>query len=262
LGALGLTKKLVYGLWPVILAVTALAESSPPSDMKLFLLIGQSNMAGRGAIEKQDRVPHPRVFMLTKELHWLPAIDPLHYDKPDVVGVGPGLGFAKVVADSDPAMTIGLIPAAVGGTSLDQWKPGGELYANAVARTREAMKRGRLAGILWHQGESDIAPELTATYAERFQAMIAQLRADLDARDVPVLVGELGRFRPANAAMNLVLAKLPGQVPLCAFVTSVALIDKGDKLHFDAPGQREFGRRYALAWLKLEKAGAPAGSSR
>lgn len=45
----------------------ALAQATP-ENMQIFLLIGQSNMAGRGAVEQQDQTPHPRVFMLTKEL--------------------------------------------------------------------------------------------------------------------------------------------------------------------------------------------------
>ncbi|HWA10857.1 MAG TPA: sialate O-acetylesterase [Opitutaceae bacterium] len=236
-------------------ASVAFAESSPPSDMKLFLLIGQSNMAGRGPVEPQDKVPHPRVFLLTKDLAWAPAVDPLHWDKPDVAGVGLGSSFGRVVAEADPKATIGLIPAAVGGTSLDQWKVGGELYRNAVARAREAMKRGKLAGILWHQGESDAAPEQTASYAERFRVMIAQLRTDLGAENVPVIVGELGLFRPAGDPMNLVLVQLPARVPRCAFVSAAGLTDKGDKLHFDSPSLREFGRRYAQAWFELEKPG-------
>ena len=59
-------------------AAAAMAESTPPMDMKIFLLIGQSNMAGRGVVEAQDKVPHPRVFMLNQELAWVPAIDPMH----------------------------------------------------------------------------------------------------------------------------------------------------------------------------------------
>ncbi len=232
------------------------APSVPPSKpMKLFLLIGQSNMAGRGLVGPAEKMPHPRVFALNKEMTWVPAVDPLHWDKPDIAGVGPGSSFARTIADADKDAVIGLIPAAFGGTSLDQWAIGGELYTNAVKRAKEAMRRGQLAGILWHQGEADSAPEKVATYAARFQKMIAQLRADLDAPKVPVIVGELGRFRAndASVAINAVLDQLPEHVALCACVSSAGLADKGDKLHFDTPSQQEFGRRYAQAWLALAK---------
>ncbi|MEI7929044.1 MAG: sialate O-acetylesterase [Verrucomicrobiales bacterium] len=142
--------------------------------MKLFLLIGQSNMAGRGKVEPQDQVVNPKIFMLTKDLTWVPAKDPLHFDKP-AAGVGLGSQFAREISKADPNASIGLIPCAVGGTSLDQWKAGGALYNEAVKRSKEAMKNGKLAGILWHQGEADSAPDKVATYADRFSVMIGQI---------------------------------------------------------------------------------------
>jgi hypothetical protein len=255
---------LPFSVWRAVILIGLLATGvrgraeapAAPQDLRLFLLIGQSNMAGRGPIEPADKVPHPRVFVLTKDLAWAPAVDPLHFDKPEIVGVGPGSMFARVLAEAQPKAVIGLIPAAFGGTSLEQWKPGGELYTNAVKRARAAMKSGHLAGILWHQGESDSAPEKAATYVERFTALIASLRADLDAADVPVIVGETGRFRADAAAINAALARVPASVPRCAFVSSENLTDKGDKLHFDAASQRELGRRYAQAWTELTKTAA------
>lgn len=222
-----------------------------PKDMQLFLLIGQSNMAGRGRVEAEDKVPHPRVFMMTKKYAWVPAVDPVHYDKPERIGVGLGSTFARVLANEQPEASIGLIPAAFGGSALDEWKPGGALYNNALDRAKEAMAQGRLAGILWHQGESDAAPELAATYPERFAAMIAQLRKDLGAEDVPVVVGEIGHFVKNGAAINAALAKVPERVTRCALVSAAGLNDQGDDLHFDTPSFRELGRRYAEAWKDL-----------
>ncbi len=234
----------------LLLSLLAVASAqAAPENLKIFLLIGQSNMAGRGPVEPQDKTPHARVFMLTKDLAWVPAADPMHFDKPERIGVGPGKAFGIAVAEAEPDAVIGLVPAAFGGSALDEWAPGQPHYVNAVARAKEALKHGRLAGILWHQGESDSAPEKAATYTVRFAKMIAQLRADLDAQDVPVIVGETGRFRADGAVINAALSHLPEFVPHCSFVSSEGLTDKGDKLHFDAPSARELGRRYAAAWL-------------
>lgn len=232
----------------------AAALRAAPDHLQVFLLIGQSNMAGRGAVEAPDLVPHPRVFVLTKDLAWVPAVDPLHFDKPERIGTGLGKTFGAVVADADPAAEIGLVPAAFGGSALDEWAPGQPHYVNAVARAKAALRHGRLAGILWHQGEADSAPDKAATYAVRFAKMIAQLRADLDAQDVPVVVGETGRFRADGAAINAVLAQLPGFVPHCAFVSAEGLADKGDQIHFNSAAYRELGRRYAAAWQQLAPA--------
>jgi len=235
--------------------LTATAETqTQPEGLQLFLLIGQSNMAGRGVVEAQDRVPHPGVFMLTKELAWVPAVDPMHFDKPERIGTGLGRTFGIELAKSDPAAVIGLVPAAFGGSALAEWAPGQPHYVNALARAKEALRHGRLTGILWHQGESDSSAEKSVLYAERFAQMIAQLRVDLGAQDVPVIVGETGRFRPDGAAINAVLARLPELVPHCAYVSAEGLADQGDKLHFDSASFRELGRRYAVAWQALQPA--------
>ena len=163
------------GLALLALARSSAAETSPGAHLQIFLLIGQSNMSGRGPIEPRDRVPVPRVFKLTQALGWEPAADPLHFDKPAIVGVGPGLSFARCLTERDPNIEIGLVPAAVGGTSLDEWAPGGKLYTDAVMRAQAALKRGTLGGILWHQGEADSPPAKAATYARRFQHLIEQL---------------------------------------------------------------------------------------
>lgn len=222
-----------------------------PDHLQLFLLIGQSNMAGRGPVGPEDQRTNPRIFMLTKDLVWVPAKDPLHQDRP-TAGVGLASEFARVIARAEPNASIGLIPCAVGSTSLDQWKAGGKLYQDAVARARVALRQGTLAGILWHQGENDSAADKVATYGDRFAAMISQLRQDLGAGNVPVIMGELGRFRPASAAFNANLPAVARRVPLCAYVTAENLTDKGDHLHFDTPSLHVLGARYAAAFMRLE----------
>lgn len=235
-----------------LLTASCLMADPVPGPMKLFLLIGQSNMAGRGKVEPQDQMVNSKIFMLTKDLKWEPAKDPLHFDKP-IAGVGPGSEFAREILKQDPKSSIGLIPCAVGGTSLDEWKAGGALYNAALLRTKEAMKQGKFAGILWHQGEADSAPEKVATYADRFATMITQLRKDLGDDKLPVVLGELGRFRTESKAFNDNLPSVMAKVPLCGFVNSEGLTDKGDKLHFDAASARKLGARYAAAFLKLAK---------
>jgi hypothetical protein len=242
-----------------LLLAAASALAAQPREV--FLLIGQSNMAGRGVVEDQDRQPIPRASMLNKDLEWVPAIDPVHFDKPQIAGVGMARSFAKFLSAANPTATIGLIPAAFGGTSLDEWKPGGKLYTDALRRAKFAMRTGKLRAILWHQGEADSGKkELASTYRERFAAMIAHLRADLGEPTVPVIVGELGKFRsegpepgsPFAALVGEQLALIPLAVPHAAFVSSEGLTANPDHLHFDARSQREFGRRYALAFLGLD----------
>lgn len=224
-------------------------------DLQLFLLIGQSNMAGRAKVEPSDREMIPQVFMLNKEMAWVPAIDPLHFDKPEIAGVGLGRTFAKVLVAANPSVTIGLIPAAFGGTSLEQWKPGDQLYQNAVRRAHRAMKSGTLRGVLWHQGEADAGTkDFAISYGKRFVEFIRRIREDLGLPNVPVIVGQLGEFNqdPFTDLVNEQLALMPLRIPHCSFVSSAGLTDKGDHAHFDTPSVREFGRRYGFAFLGLD----------
>lgn len=229
----------------------------------LFLLVGQSNMAGRGKVSDEDRKPHPRVLMLTKGNTWAPAADPMHFDKPRVVGVGLGRTFGILVAKAEPGVTIGLIPCAAGGSPIASWAPGGyhsqtrsHPYDDALKRARIAMKAGVLKGILWHQGESDATPAKADAYEKKLHELVARLRKELDAPDVPFIAGQMGVFpeRPWNDAKKRVdqaHRDLPKRVAHTAFVSSDGLTHKGDKVHFSAESYRELGRRYAAAYLKL-----------
>jgi hypothetical protein len=246
-------RPLLFTLALLTTTLSLRAAEPTPDHLQLFLLIGQSNMAGRGVVEPQDSETNPRIFMLTKDLQWTLAKDPLHFDKPTIAGVGLGSEFARVLAKADPQAKIGLIPAAFGGTTIAQWKPGGALYTDAVARAREAMKSGGLAGILWHQGEGDSAPDKVAVYADQFSAMIAQLRKDLDGANVPVLIGELGRYEPKYQSFNEALPAAAAKIPNSAIISSADLVAKSDKVHFDSPSLRKFGARFAEAFLKMKK---------
>ena len=119
-------------------------------------------MAGRGKVEAEDKTPHPRVRMLTINNEWAMATEPLHFDKPTMVGVGPGLAFAKAMANADTNIVIGLIPCAVGGSPIEVWDRGKFYeptktypYDDALKKTKIALQNGVLKGILWQQGESD-----------------------------------------------------------------------------------------------------------
>ncbi len=134
-------------------------------NFHLYLLIGQSNMAGRGKMTAADRQPVANVYSLDAEGTWRPAAHPLHFDKPKSAGVGLGLDFAVGMQRETPDATIGLILPPSAGRDLDEWEKGDELYENAVKRVKTATRCGVLKGVLWHQGEGDSKKGLAPTYA-------------------------------------------------------------------------------------------------
>lgn len=235
------------------------------SNFHLYLLVGQSNMAGRGRVTEADKTPHPRVLMLNKEGNWVPAIDPLHFDKPGIVGVGLGKTFGAMMAERDPHIVIGLVPCAVGGSPIDSWKPG-EFYKptqshpwdDALRRARLAMKTGTLKGILWHQGESDSVDGLSDTYEAKLHDLIKRFRTELNAENVPFLVGQMGQFEEApwnehKHRVDKAHRDLPDKVSNTAFVSSDDLKHRGDRVHFDAESYRILGKRFAEAYGQLIK---------
>lgn len=157
------TLKILLGM--LVGSSTAFAQT-PPDQMDLYLLVGQSNMARRGATDAASKPNSPKIWAINRHNEWTMATDPLHEDKPAVVGVGPGLTFAQEVLKEYPDRPIGLIPCAVGGSGIDDWLPGVRheqtgiyAYDEMLARVKEAQKRGTIKGIIWHQGESDSSPE-------------------------------------------------------------------------------------------------------
>lgn len=252
-----------YGNHPDLLDEEKVAAKLPSKEKHhLYLLIGQSNMAGRGLLDSENSISRQRILKFSPRNAWASGVEPLHTDKPAMAGVGLGMSFAREMADADPTITVGLIPCAVGGTPLQRWQKGGDLYAQALVRAKLAMKDGTLKGILWHQGESDSGSEETArSYGSRLAQMISDLRADLGAGEVPFVAGKLGEFlAPVSKegkpsfwpVVNEQLTALPQTVPHTAVVESTDLKHKGDQVHFDTPSLREFGKRYAKAMKSLQ----------
>ena len=137
-----------------LVAALFAAVCAASGEMDVYLLMGQSNMAGRGALAAEDRAAPEGIVKLDASGKWVPASEPIHFDKP-VAGAGLAASFAKRVAR--PGVAVGLVPCAVGGTPLARWMPGADLYKAAVARAKIAQKSGTIRAILWHQGEGDCA---------------------------------------------------------------------------------------------------------
>lgn len=221
--------------------------------MDSFLMIGQSNMAGRGALDEVPPILDSRLFML-RNGRWQPLCEPVNYDRP-FAGIGLAPSFALEYAKKYER-EVGLIPCADGGTSIREWEPGGLLYSHAVMMTKLALRTSRLKGILWHQGETDSdCKEDAERYLERLAVFFGHLLHDLGNPNVPVLIGELGNFLkdyPEGGdyyeTVNRALREFSSRSPQYSFVPADGLTSNPDCLHFNAVSQREFGKRYFTAY--------------
>lgn len=222
-----------------------------------FLLIGQSNMAGRGFLNESAEIDTKRIKIL-RNGRWQGMFRPINPDR-SFSGVCLAESFAEKYAEKF-GVDVGLICCADGGTSLDQWKEGSLLFDNAVYNARLAKRTSTIAGILWHQGESDCAPQFRSTYKERFEKMINALRRELDLYDVPVLLGGLGDFLPLRESnpnylhyekLNAVFEQIANDNPMTGYVSAKGLGANPDNLHFNAKSLYEFGLRYFEEFDKI-----------
>lgn len=219
-------------------------------DFHIYLLIGQSNMAGRGKIPKEAKGDIENCFLLNEQAEWSPASNPLNRYSTISKGLNmqklnPGYSFAKKMLKNDSDLSLGLVVNARGGTKIDSWIKGKTYYAEAIARVKVAQQTGTLKGILWHQGEANYTD---AEYLPKLVQLIANLRADLNDEKLPFIVGQINGIKLINDQ----LAALPGQVPHTACVSSEGLETK-DKWHFNTEGQLKLGERYADEMLKLQQ---------
>jgi len=229
--------------------------------MDIYILMGQSNMAGRGPLSAENELlGNPNVKVFTQDLKWVEAHHPLHFDKPKIAGVGPGLSFGLAMRKASKNKQIGLVPTAVGGTSIDSWIPRTQdkatekfPYDDAIIRIKEAMKYGTIKGVIWHQGEADSDPDKVAYYLPKLKVLIQRIRTLVGNDKLPFIAGELGQFRDTYINFDKQLHKLPEQVPFTAIVSSEELIDKGDNTHFNSASAEILGKRYAEKMTKFLK---------
>ena len=218
-------------------------------------------MAGRGIIAEAPPVAtlggRIKVLRMGK---WQNIYRPVNPDR-GFSGVCLAESFAKSYAEAHPDCDVGLIPAADGGTSIDQWAEGGLLFDHAVMQARLAMRSSHLCGILWHQGEADCGEEKHPLYLEKIKALMAALRREIGACDIPLIVGGLGDFLKDRAEspnlknypfINDALREFARSTPMTAFASAEGLGSNPDNLHFSASSLLELGLRYYAAFETVE----------
>ncbi len=243
----------------------------------LWVLAGQSNMEGVGDLVDVEP-PSPYVHSYQSRERWAVAEEPLHWlgesprvvhqrlggrervpDEPDprdplrAKGAGLGLTFARLRHERT-GVPVGLIPSAHGGTSMAQWDPalrdqgGASLYGATIERVRAVG--GRVAGVLWYQGESDANPDDLPLYKERLARLFGALRADLARPDLPIYYVQIGRFVDASASvagwngLREAQRTWAGTMPGTAMVSAIDL-ELDDLVHIGTQGLKRLGKRLA-----------------
>ena len=196
--------------------------NQPPVNTDIWLLAGQSNMAGSGFREPYE-TPSDRVWLFNLRDEWQIAEEPLWGDRYEAVddafaimrseipratpeyrrqqavgfreklvhsqsGAGLGLTFGKAISTAT-GRPVGLLFCAKGDTRMEEWDPEFNgtpymaLYKATLRRIRQVNRP--LTGVLWYQGESDTFDDKGDCYAERLRRLVAALRRDTGQPDLP-----------------------------------------------------------------------------
>ncbi len=233
------------------------AEAAGLQPQQMFVLAGQSNMAGYGQPLTLAAPTSPRLLAWGAQ-GWQVASDPLPGPE-EKTGVGPGMIFGLQVAKRQPGLTIGLVQCAVGGSPIADWQPGApqSWYQACLARAKAALSAGgRLAGLLFLQGESDAYTPATASgWLSGFRSMKAAFRRDLPGR-WPLLLGQIGALDPtkyrAQQQVRDAQAAAAAEDPTIRLVRTLDLPTDGT--HFTVPAYRVIGARFATAWWRWRTA--------
>ena len=218
-------------------------------------------MAGRGFLDEAEPLDTlgGRLKMM-RNGRWLGMVRPVNPDR-KFSGTCLVESFARAYAEDHPDVEVGVIPCADGGTSLDQWQENGLLFDNAVNCARLAQRTSNIVAVLWHQGESDCGENNYPHYYDKLAKIMAALRREIGARDVPLIVGGLGDFLVKRedgdffrtyVHINAALEKYAQENEYTAFASAVGLESNPDNLHFSARALDEFGKRYYTAFRKIE----------
>ena len=190
--------------------------------VRVLLLAGQSNMAGRGTFAELDEALKARIIAASSRVQVSAGerqAQPLSFRKPGehVKEFGPEMLLGLTLAECYPDNEYLLVKTAVGGTSLHgAWSPdwtaekakaseNGEarqqmkLYSDHVKSIRDNLdtlkKQGKpfeIEGIFWMQGEKDSRRELSATnYESNLKKLIAAYRTDFEQPDLPFFFGQI-----------------------------------------------------------------------
>ena len=236
----------------------------PKENFYIFLMAGQSNMAGRGIIAPSDTVSSPLILALDKNNQWVYAKEPLHYYEPGRTGLDCGLSFAKELSKKyGKEITIGLVPCAIGGSAIEQWMNdatyrGVSLYSNFLKKAKIAAESGTIKGLLWHQGESNTGATSHVGYKQKLESFFTKLRNDLQQPELPIYTGLLGTYLtkysfPFTADVNKDIKELSETGKNLYLIKTSDFTHLADTIHFDSRSQRKMGKRFAKAVFKNKK---------
>ena len=218
----------------LLFAMSTTQAADEPKKVRLFILSGQSNMAG----------------------------------------LNPDLSFTPEIKKAFPADEIIVVKHALGGQPIrrwdKQWQPpegvaapkgmtaqtSGDIYDALMKKVNEATKDKKLTTIsfVWMQGERDAKEGYSAVYADSLKRVLKQLRDDLKRPDLSFVIGRLSDNLKGQTHWDAVRAlqeKVAKDDPLGTWVDTDDLNGTKNDLHYNKEGYIELGKRFATKATEL-----------
>lgn len=251
-----------------------LATNSASGATKVFLLGGQSNMAGRGqanelAAPYDAAQPGVKLWSNRTSNAWVDLQGGFGAEAPDF---GPEVSFGSAVKQLFPADEIYLVKYGIPATNLAfNWKPSGTgttstaegYYYNVFQDTANAAinnltaagKSPSIAGMLWMQGESDaLNTSMANAYEANLRNLIGAVRSDFATPSMPFIVGRITTLWGTTANNTKVrmaedaVGADPALTNVSTFSTdtlSLWVSPHSYPNHYDTQGQIDLGNLFA-----------------
>lgn len=219
----------------LLLGFVCAAAQGAEKKVRLFILSGQSNMAG-----------------LDPNVSFTPAVE-------------------KEFAGDD----VIVVKFAIGGQPICRWykkwqlpsgaanekavpRTLGDLYDRTLAEVTKALgdKRPDTVAFVWMQGERDAKMGWQDAYYDALRGTIEQIRKDLKHPQIAVVIGRLSDCQLGDQGWDAVRAiqeKVAADEPLGAWVDTDDLNPDaaGKGLHYSKAGYAELGKRFAAKAIEL-----------
>ena len=186
------------GLIVSLCVASASASAEGVRPVKIFLLGGQSNMAGQlkeywADVQSPYKDPFPQIQIWhNKRNQWAP-LAPSHR-------LGPEISFGHAIAKALPNDEVRLVKYAINGTALyNDWAPtAGPQYIGFMKAAQRALADleanqvpYEIAGMLWLQGESDAKENMGAEYEKNLSAFIEHMRRQFKTPEMPFIIARV-----------------------------------------------------------------------
>jgi hypothetical protein len=243
-------------------------DGQAKTKLKLFILAGQSNMAGMGnneelppALKQPQSTIKTYVCLEAASNGW----DVLKPGWGLYNGCGCELAFGRNIALANPSDSFAIIKAAREATSLDiDWRPPssggsiGQLYTEFVYNLHHAVDllgSGydiEFAGMCWLQGESDaMALDYSNVYKSNIVNFVADVRKELNAPAMPFIIAMIDS-QPTWQYNAIVRA---AERDAAVVISNTAIFDtRGfgtNGMHYTTAGLDRIGAEFALAAQKF-----------